>query len=253
MNRLTAGFSGGVVIALLASVGAASATVMVTIEAVQDRTNSPPVSPFPLSTISVPGSPNSFVGSGVGDSFNNWTITGATTNSGIYAGNDLNPSAVSASVFGDGNSTAKYLAALGGGGSVTLKANQQLTGLNLLWGTVDNDANRNVLITTDNGSNTITGTTIFSLMQIFCSTSPNSCSPTNGNFEAYVEITGLNPFDTVTFSDNSSNSFEFLPGALPTLQNGVPEPSTWAMMILGFCGVSLMAYRRKARPSFRLA
>jgi hypothetical protein len=25
----------------------------------------------------------------------------------------------------------------------------------------------------------------------------------------------------------------------------VPEPSTWAMMILGFCGVGLMAYRRK--------
>jgi xanthine/uracil/vitamin C permease (AzgA family) len=25
----------------------------------------------------------------------------------------------------------------------------------------------------------------------------------------------------------------------------VPEPSTWAMMILGFCGVGFMAYRRK--------
>src|SRR5882672_7978204 len=27
----------------------------------------------------------------------------------------------------------------------------------------------------------------------------------------------------------------------------VPEPSTWAMMILGFAGVGLMAYRRKSR------
>ena len=26
----------------------------------------------------------------------------------------------------------------------------------------------------------------------------------------------------------------------------VPEPSTWAMLILGFLGVGLMAYRRKA-------
>ena len=29
--------------------------------------------------------------------------------------------------------------------------------------------------------------------------------------------------------------------------SAVPEPSTWAMMILGFAGVGLMAYRRKTR------
>jgi hypothetical protein len=29
----------------------------------------------------------------------------------------------------------------------------------------------------------------------------------------------------------------------------VPEPSTWAMMLLGFAGVSFMAYRRKAKPA----
>ena len=33
----------------------------------------------------------------------------------------------------------------------------------------------------------------------------------------------------------------------------VPEPSTWAMMILGFMGVGFMAYRRKNQTSFRLA
>ncbi len=32
----------------------------------------------------------------------------------------------------------------------------------------------------------------------------------------------------------------------------VPEPSTWAMMILGFCGVGFMAYRRKRNaPALR--
>jgi len=31
-----------------------------------------------------------------------------------------------------------------------------------------------------------------------------------------------------------------------------PEPATWAMMILGFAGVGLMAYRRKSRPALRL-
>jgi hypothetical protein len=31
----------------------------------------------------------------------------------------------------------------------------------------------------------------------------------------------------------------------------VPEPSTWAMMILGFAGIGFMAYRRRGQPSFR--
>jgi hypothetical protein len=39
-----------------------------------------------------------------------------------------------------------------------------------------------------------------------------------------------------------------------TLTAAVPEPSTWAMMILGFMGVGFMAYRRKQNgPSLRLA
>jgi hypothetical protein len=33
----------------------------------------------------------------------------------------------------------------------------------------------------------------------------------------------------------------------------VPEPSTWAMMILGFCGVGFMAYRRKANLALMAA
>jgi PEP-CTERM motif len=36
--------------------------------------------------------------------------------------------------------------------------------------------------------------------------------------------------------------------------SAVPEPSTWAMMILGFCGVGFMAYRRNQNgPAFRIA
>jgi hypothetical protein len=33
----------------------------------------------------------------------------------------------------------------------------------------------------------------------------------------------------------------------------VPEPSTWAMMILGFLGVGVLAYRRKSNRAFRFA
>jgi PEP-CTERM motif len=35
--------------------------------------------------------------------------------------------------------------------------------------------------------------------------------------------------------------------------SGVPEPSTWAMMILGFCGVGFMACRRKNQEAFNAA
>jgi hypothetical protein len=35
--------------------------------------------------------------------------------------------------------------------------------------------------------------------------------------------------------------------------NAVPEPSTWAMMILGFAGLGFMAYRRKSKPALMTA
>jgi PEP-CTERM motif len=35
-----------------------------------------------------------------------------------------------------------------------------------------------------------------------------------------------------------------------TFANAVPEPSTWAMMILGFLGVGFIAYRRRGQTSF---
>jgi PEP-CTERM motif len=35
--------------------------------------------------------------------------------------------------------------------------------------------------------------------------------------------------------------------------SAVPEPSTWAMMILGFAGVGFMAYRRKSKPALMAA
>jgi hypothetical protein len=37
------------------------------------------------------------------------------------------------------------------------------------------------------------------------------------------------------------------------LAPAVPEPSTWAMMILGFAGIGFMAYRRKSKPALMAA
>jgi hypothetical protein len=50
-----------------------------------------------------------------------------------------------------------------------------------------------------------------------------------------------------------SNPDNGLYADLSTQISAVPEPATWAMMILGFFGIGFMAYRRKSRSAFRLA
>jgi hypothetical protein len=40
---------------------------------------------------------------------------------------------------------------------------------------------------------------------------------------------------------------------LTAMTSPVPEPSTWAMMLLGFAGLGFMAYRRKSKPSWMAA
>ena len=47
---------------------------------------------------------------------------------------------------------------------------------------------------------------------------------------------------TITSQDGFSQLKHF---EISGLAPAVPEPSTWAMMILGFAGVGFMAYRRK--------
>jgi hypothetical protein len=42
-------------------------------------------------------------------------------------------------------------------------------------------------------------------------------------------------------------------GILEAQITAVPDPATWAMMLLGFAGVGFMAYRRKSKPAFRFA
>jgi PEP-CTERM motif len=62
-------------------------------------------------------------------------------------------------------------------------------------------------------------------------------------------------FDTTsgvqTFQADNSNLLG--DGNTITFAGAVPEPATWAMMILGFVGVGFMAYRRKNRIAFRFA
>jgi hypothetical protein len=81
----------------------------------------------------------------------------------------------------------------------------------------------------------------------------DSSSATNG--DTMVLSSGLQnglPEELITeVTIGSSFAFPFTDLSVTT---AVPEPSTWAMMILGFFGVGFMAYRRKQNgPAFRLA
>jgi hypothetical protein len=99
-----------------------------------------------------------------------------------------------------------------------------------------------------------------------------------GSDSATASGTGLNGFNVITSgtSDGSSNSlastYEYyffglaptdtqhgdnvllasLTGTPTNLTSPVPEPSTWAMLILGFFGIGFVAYRQKGKPALRL-
>jgi PEP-CTERM motif len=89
-------------------------------------------------------------------------------------------------------------------------------------------------------------------------------SSPNGNASMASHSPYINGTDTFTLTaagitDNSIISdvfFQFSTGQDPFVRvpgvAAVPEPATWAMMILGFLGVGLLAYRRK-NGTLRLA
>jgi hypothetical protein len=56
-----------------------------------------------------------------------------------------------------------------------------------------------------------------------------------------------------TNSSNGTNQNFYYDNLDVTINSAVPEPSTWAMMILGFAGIGFMAYRRKSKPAVMAA
>jgi PEP-CTERM motif len=51
--------------------------------------------------------------------------------------------------------------------------------------------------------------------------------------------------DIFSGTNGKTGFVDFTGNLTPTPTAAVPEPATWAMMVLGFCGVGFMAYRRK--------
>jgi hypothetical protein len=123
-----------------------------------------------------------------------------------------------------------------------------------------------------NGSNTYTGD-IFDLAITF--TAPLGTSPNPGTFVANLigSVQGNSGSVTIDFN-NTPQPFVFDGGSFTLTVNdvsvtlgsnstvpvtglftvtAVPEPSTWAMIILGFAGIGFLSYRRRNNRTFRLA
>jgi hypothetical protein len=66
-------------------------------------------------------------------------------------------------------------------------------------------------------------------------------------------LSGTMPIFNSYITFDSGNTFTFgEPGGTVSVA-AVPEPSTWALMLLGFAGVGFMAYRRKSKPALMAA
>ena len=174
------------------------------------------------------------------------TFSGGTSpggfKSGVYAGSTsgvaLSPFALGLASQKPSTPLQEYLVAEGSGGSVTVTYKTPQTILDIVWGSADFAKGYNLVVTA--GGNTITGAEIEAAAGL--------PSKDTGLYNVAVELTGLSPFSSVTFSDSSLPAFEFdiaavsgvsktpLPAALPLFAGGVGA--------LGFFG-----WRRKRKTA----
>jgi hypothetical protein len=146
-----------------------------------------------------------------------------------------------AAPFGMGTSTktgTTYMAVENGGTEKAVWTTPQ-TSLTIYWGSIDaktvNGITNTLKITFLGGGTpyTLTGEDLIAKGAL------GAGDQENPKDNEWVTIAGLAPFTTVQFSDSGKNAFEF------SLGSGVPEPSTWAMMALGFAGLGYAGYRRR--------
>jgi hypothetical protein len=77
----------------------------------------------------------------------------------------------------------------------------------------------------------------------------------SANGENFILVSAINgeTFSSLRFTSTGNlSSVEQVRVDIAGNVGAVPEPSTWAMMVLGFLGIGFMAYRRRGHASFRL-
>jgi hypothetical protein len=74
------------------------------------------------------------------------------------------------------------------------------------------------------------------------------CGVVGGTTTAYFHVP---QFGIAIYATATDSFFSATGGA--TLAPAVPEPSTWAMLLLGFAGIGFMAYRRRSKPALMAA
>jgi PEP-CTERM motif len=139
-------------------------------------------------------------------------------------------SGIGAEPLGD---TTPYLSVLDNG-SVTVTIAGGANQLSFFVGSLDG---LNKITFNGDSANSFTGAQLLGLSDTGCQGDP-ACN-------RFISFSGPINFFTLT---SGNNSFE-----VDSFTAAIPEPSTWAMLILGFMGVGFMAYRRKGRSTFRLA
>jgi hypothetical protein len=181
-------------------------------------------------------SPNYFVGQTTGSNAfsvgtDQWSLLSGSA--GIETGTIAN---FSADPLGD---TLPYMSVQGGGKEQVVFGTAR-TSISIYWGSIDGNQggnnNLNTLAITVDGF-TLTGADLVGMGAL------GTGSQTSPSGNELITITGLGSFTTATFT-STNNAFEFSLATPITTTGGTPEPSTWAMMMLGFAGLGYAAFRR---------
>jgi hypothetical protein len=128
--------------------------------------------------------------------------------------------------------------------------------------TLDNTGNANALFVFQIGSTLTTGSGSSVVMsnggqdgnvfwQVTSSATLGTTTAFEGSILALTSITldtGATILDGRALARNGAVTLDTNRVTTP-----IPEPSTWAMMLLGFAGIGFMAYRRKSKPALMAA
>jgi hypothetical protein len=223
--------------AMFAMTGAAYADVVLTLASVAPRTVGPQSTSNPCIICATTAQQPAGFG------YNNFTSSGAISSYNMYS---TTPTATVADGVQGTPYTVAQLIALGSSAfNVAIDVNTTAAAGETLQSFQVIDTTTNTIIAHYTGPTVIGGVS------------------SNGNGFAdwtlsTVNLLGLATTDGILFhavwtnASDGGESFFLLPTNVP---GAIPEPSTWAMMILGFLGVGFMAYRRKSQSQghFRLA